>query len=130
MIPNAPPTFDFDLGEEIDMLRETVRGYAQDRIAPLADRIDREDWFPRELWPEMGELGLHGITVSEEDGGAGLGYLAHVVALEEVSRASASIVRSLGRNCEPARVEASMIFLHSCSDFNGQLPHSVDWVFV
>ena len=96
MIPNAPPTFDFDLGDEIDMLRETVRGFSQDHIAPLADRIDREDWFPRELWPQMGELGLHGITVAEEDGGAGLGYLAHVVAMEEVSRASGSIALSYG----------------------------------
>ena len=96
MIPNAPPTFDFDLGDEIDMLRETVRAFSQDRIAPLADRMDREDWFPRELWPEMGELGLHGITVAPEDGGAGLGYLAHVVAMEEVSRASGSLALSYG----------------------------------
>jgi isovaleryl-CoA dehydrogenase len=79
------------------MLRDTVRSYAQDNIAPLAARIDREDWFPREeLWPAMGELGLHGITVEEEWGGSGLGYLEHCVAMEEVSRASASIGLSYG----------------------------------
>ena len=72
------------------------RAFAADRIAPLAERIDREDWFPRELWPEMGALGLHGITVSEEDGGAGLGYLEHCVAMEEVSRASGSVGLSYG----------------------------------
>ncbi len=72
------------------MLRDTVARFAADRIAPLAEKIDREDWFPRELWPEMGALGLHGITVSEEDGGAGLGYLEHCVAMEEISRASGS----------------------------------------
>src|SRR5215469_4326811 len=85
------PTLDFDLGPEIDMLRTTVRGFAEDRIAPLAAEIDRTDRFPVELWPEMGALGLHGITVEEEYGGAGMGYLAHCVAMEEVSRASASV---------------------------------------
>ncbi|MEL7230645.1 MAG: isovaleryl-CoA dehydrogenase, partial [Pseudomonadota bacterium] len=70
--------------------------FSQDRIAPLADKIDREDWFPRELWPEMGALGLHGITVPEERGGAGLGYLEHCIAMEEVSRASASVGLSYG----------------------------------
>jgi len=96
MIANTGPVFDFDLGETADMLRDTVRGFASDRIAPLADRIDREDWFPRELWPEMGALGLHGITVEEEWGGAGLGYLEHCIAMEEVSRASGSIGLSYG----------------------------------
>ncbi|HSG94580.1 MAG TPA: acyl-CoA dehydrogenase family protein, partial [Afifellaceae bacterium] len=72
MLANAPPEFNFNLGETADMLRDSVRSFSEDRIAPLADRIDREDWFPRELWPEMGALGLHGITVSEEHGGAGL----------------------------------------------------------
>ena len=90
------PTLDFDLGPEIDMLRATVRGYAEDRIAPLAAEIDRTDRFPVELWPEMGTLGLHGITVEEEYGGAGMGYLAHCVAMEEVSRASASVGLSYG----------------------------------
>jgi isovaleryl-CoA dehydrogenase len=96
MLANAPPEFNFNLGETADMLRDSVRSFSQDRIAPLAERIDREDWFPRELWLEMGALGLHGITVSEEHGGAGLGYLEHCVAMEEVSRASASIGLSYG----------------------------------
>src|SRR5438552_5410257 len=89
-------SLDFDLGPEIDMLRTTVRGFAEDRIAPLAAEIDRTDRFPVELWPEMGALGLHGITVEEEYGGAGMGYLAHCVAMEEVSRASASVGLSYG----------------------------------
>jgi isovaleryl-CoA dehydrogenase len=87
---------DFALGEMADTIRETTARFAADRIAPLAARIDEEDWFPKELWPEMGELGLHGITVAEEDGGLGLGYLEHVVAQEEVARASASIGLSYG----------------------------------
>ena len=91
------PDFDFALGETAEMIRDTTRRFATDRIAPLAARIDAEDWFPRdELWPAMGELGLHGITVPEEDGGLGLGYLEHVVACEEVGRASASIGLSYG----------------------------------
>src|ERR1700682_2480189 len=89
-------SLDFDLGPEIDMLRTTVRGFAEDRIAPLAAEIDKTDRFPLELWPEMGALGLHGITVEEEYGGAGMGYLAHCVALEEISRASASVGLSYG----------------------------------
>lgn len=96
MIRNDFPGFNFDLGETADMLRDTVRSYSQDRIAPLAEKIDREDWFPREIWPEMGELGLHGITVEEEWGGSGLGYLEHCIAMEEVSRASASVGLSYG----------------------------------
>src|SRR6516165_6151167 len=89
-------SLDFDLGAEIDMLRSTVRDFAEDRIAPLAAEIDRTDRFPIELWPEMGALGLHGITVEEEYGGAQMGYLAHCVAMEEVSRASASVGLSYG----------------------------------
>ena len=92
----ALPGLDFGLGEEIDMLRETVRGFAADRVAPIAAEIDRTDEFPRHLWPEMGALGLHGITVEEEYGGAAMGYLAHCVAMEEVSRASASVGLSYG----------------------------------
>ena len=89
--------FDFALGEAADMIRESTQRFAADRIAPLAARIDADDWFPRdELWTAMGELGLHGITVDEEDGGLGLGYLEHVIAVEEVSRASASIGLSYG----------------------------------
>ncbi len=96
MIPNTSPAFDFGLGETAEMLRDTARRYAQDSIAPLAEKIDREDWFPRHLWPEMGALGLHGITVEEEWGGAGLGYLEHCIAMEEISRASGSIGLSYG----------------------------------
>ena len=88
--------FDFALGETADMIRETTRRFAADRIAPVAAAIDAQDRFPRDLWPEMGELGLHGITVPEADGGLGLGYLEHVVAVEEVSRASASVGLSYG----------------------------------
>ncbi len=95
-LANAPAGFDFDLGETADMLRDTVRKFSAERIAPLAQRIDREDWFPRELWPEMGALGLHGITVEEAWGGSGLGYLEHCIAVEEVSRASASVGLSYG----------------------------------
>src|SRR3546814_180458 len=90
------PNLDFALGETADMIRETTRRFATDRIAPLAARIDAEDWFPRGLWPEMGALGLHGVTVDEEWGGLGLGYLEHVVAQEEVARASASVGLSYG----------------------------------
>ena len=88
--------FDFGLGEDIDLLRETVRAFATDRIAPRADAIDEKNEFPRDLWPELGELGLLGITVEDEYGGSALGYLAHVVAMEEISRASASIGLSYG----------------------------------
>ncbi|MFC3443451.1 acyl-CoA dehydrogenase family protein [Sphingobium rhizovicinum] len=89
--------FDFALGEHADMIRETTARFAADRIAPLAAKIDADDWFPRdELWTAMGDLGLHGITVEEEWGGLGLGYLEHVIACEEVSRASASIGLSYG----------------------------------
>ncbi|WP_106638951.1 acyl-CoA dehydrogenase family protein [Allosphingosinicella vermicomposti] len=87
---------DFALGEMADAIRETTARFAADRIQPLAAKIDEEDWFPVELWPEMGALGLHGITVEEELGGLGLGYLEHVVAQEEIARASASIGLSYG----------------------------------
>lgn len=91
------PDFDFALGDTADMIRESAARFANDKIAPLSQRIDAEDWFPREeLWPAMGALGLHGITVEEEWGGLGLGYLEHVVAQEEVARASASIGLSYG----------------------------------
>ena len=96
MIPNAARDFDFDLGETADAIRETVRGFAQEKIAPRADEIDRTNQFPRDLWPQMGAVGLHGITVEEEYGGSGLGYLEHCVAMEEVSRASASVGLSYG----------------------------------
>src|SRR5690242_10339939 len=96
MIPNAWHGFDFGLGADNDMLRKSVGDFAQDRIAPRAGEIDRSNQFPRDLWPEMGALGLHGITVEEEYGGSGLGYLAHCIAMEEVSRASAAVGLSYG----------------------------------
>ena len=92
----ATPEFNFGLGEHAAMIRQSTRRFAEDRIVPLAARIDAEDWFPREIWPEMGALGLHGITVEEDWGGLGLGYLEHTIAVEEISRASASIGLSYG----------------------------------
>src|SRR5882757_575778 len=91
-----PATFDFGLGETADMLRDSVRDFAADKISPRADEIDRSNVFPRDLWPELGQLGVHGITVEEQWGGAGLGYLEHCVAMEEISRASASVGLSYG----------------------------------
>lgn len=96
MLTNTYPTLNFDLGETADMIRETVKNFAQNEIAPRAAEIDRMDKFPRDLLPKMGELGLLGITVEEEWGGTGLGYLEHVVAMEEISRASASVGLSYG----------------------------------
>ncbi len=88
--------FDFGQGEDLDMLRASVRGFANDRIAPIAADIDASNTFPRELWPELGALGLLGITVEESYGGSELGYLAHVIAMEEISRASAAVGLSYG----------------------------------
>ena len=96
MIPNQFPSLNFDLGESADLLRDSVSSFASDQIAPRAAEIDRSNEFPRDLWPKLGELGLHGITVEEEFGGAGMGYLEHCVAMEEVSRASASVGLSYG----------------------------------
>jgi len=96
MIPNHGPAMDFGLGEAADAIRETTARFAADRIAPIAVDIDRDNAFPRSLWPEMGALGLHGITAEEAYGGLGLGYLEHVVAMEEVSRGSASVGLSYG----------------------------------
>ncbi|HTS90514.1 MAG TPA: isovaleryl-CoA dehydrogenase [Stellaceae bacterium] len=96
MASNRYPSLDFDLGAEVDLLRESVRGFSEEKIAPIAAEIDRSDTFPRQLWPQMGELGLHGITVEEEWGGTGMGYLAHCVAMEEVSRGSAAVGLSYG----------------------------------
>ena len=89
-------TMRFDLGEDVSALRDTVHAWAQDRLKPIAADVDRANSFPNALWKEMGELGLHGITVSEDYGGAGMGYLAHTVAVEEIARASASISLSYG----------------------------------
>jgi len=96
MIPNDFPALDYGLGETADMLRDSVRAFASDEIAPRADEIDRTNSFPRELWPKIGALGLLGVTVEEEYGGAAMGYLEHVVAMEEISRASGSIGLSYG----------------------------------
>ena len=95
-IPNSYPSLDFDLGDTADMLRDSVRSFTSDRIAPIAEEIDKTNTFPRHLWPELGSLGLLGITVEEEYGGTGLGYLEHCVAMEEVSRGSASVGLSYG----------------------------------
>ena len=96
MIRNSYPTLEFGLGDTADLLRDSVRSFSDDKIAPIADEIDRTNVFPRHLWPQLGELGLLGITVEEEFGGAGLGYLEHCVAMEEVSRGSASVGLSYG----------------------------------
>jgi isovaleryl-CoA dehydrogenase len=96
MLANAARPFNFDLGETADMLRDTARQFAEAEIAPRAAEIDRSNQFPRDLWPKLGALGLHGITVEEEFGGSGLGYLEHCVAMEEISRASASVGLSYG----------------------------------
>src|ERR1700710_665689 len=96
MIPNAQRMFNFDLGETADAIRETVRAFSSNEIAPRAAEIDRSNQFPGDLWPKIGALGLHGITVEEEYGGAGMGYLEHCVAMEEISRASASVGLSYG----------------------------------
>ena len=90
------PGLNFDLSEELTMLRDTVRHFAENEIAPLAQQIDESDQFPMDLWPKLSELGVLGLTVSEEYGGADMGYLAHMIAMEEISRASASVGLSYG----------------------------------
>ena len=96
MIPNEYPTLDYGLGEDADMLRQSISGFAADEIAPRAADIDRDNDFPKDLWRKMGDMGLLGITAAEEYGGAGMGYLEHCVAMEEISRASASVGLSYG----------------------------------
>jgi isovaleryl-CoA dehydrogenase len=96
MIANAQRDFNFDLGETAEAIRDTVRAFSANEIAPRADEIDKTNTFPRDLWPKIGALGLHGITVEEEYGGSGLGYLEHCVAMEEISRGSASVGLSYG----------------------------------
>jgi len=96
MIANAYRDFDFDLGETADAIRDTVRAFAVNEITPRAEQIDKTNTFPRDLWPKLGALGLLGITVEEEYGGTGLGYLEHCIAMEEISRGSASVGLSYG----------------------------------
>ncbi len=96
MIFNQLPGLDFGLGETADMIRDSVRGFTADEIAPRAADIDRDNEFPADLWRKLGELGVLGVTVEEDYGGAGLGYLEHVVAMEEISRGSASVGLSYG----------------------------------
>ena len=96
MIPNAPKSLNFDLGETADMLRNQVEAFASEEIAPRAAAIDRENDFPADLWRKFGDMGLLGVTAAEEYGGAAMGYLEHVVAMEEISRASASVGLSYG----------------------------------
>ncbi|MEM6903673.1 MAG: isovaleryl-CoA dehydrogenase [Pseudomonadota bacterium] len=96
MLANAPRSFNFDLGETADMLRDSVADFAAAEIAPRAEEIDKTDQFPADLWRKMGDMGLLGVTVEEELGGAGMGYVEHMVALEEISRASASVGLSYG----------------------------------
>lgn len=90
------PAMEFDLGEDVDRLRDMVHRWAQERVGPIAAQIDRDNLFPAGLWREMGGLGLLGITVPEDHGGSGMGYLAHTVAIEEIARASASVSLSYG----------------------------------
>ena len=96
MLSNSHPMLDFNLGEELDMMRASVRGFVDDHILPRADEIDRTDSFPRDLWEPLGALGLHGLTVSEDYGGVAMGYTAQAIAVEEISRASASVGLSFG----------------------------------
>jgi isovaleryl-CoA dehydrogenase len=96
MLSNSYPMLEFNLGEELDMMRNSLRSFVDDKILPRADEIDRTDTFPRDLWEPLGELGLHGLTVSEEYGGVAMGYTAQAIAVEEISRASASVGLSFG----------------------------------
>ena len=96
MLSNSYPMLQFNLGEEIDMMRDSLRSFVDDKILPRADEIDRTDTFPRDLWQPLGDLGLHGLTVSEEYGGVAMGYTAQAIAVEEISRASASVGLSFG----------------------------------
>jgi isovaleryl-CoA dehydrogenase len=96
MIANSYPMLDFNLGQDVELMRDSVRSFVDDHIMPRADEIDRTDTFPRDLWKPLGDLGVHGLTVSEEYGGVAMGYTAQAIAVEEISRASASVGLSYG----------------------------------
>ena len=96
MIPNLPENFYFHLGEEVEALQESIRVFCEKEISPIAEQIDKSNDFPAHLWKKLGGMGLLGITVEENYGGSGLGYLEHVIAMQEVSRASASVGLSYG----------------------------------
>ena len=96
MIPNLPENFNFNLGEEADALQESIRVFCDKEISPLAEKIDKNNDFPSHLWKKLGDMGLLGITVEEDYGGSGLGYLEHIIAMQEISRASASVGLSYG----------------------------------
>ncbi|MCR9176634.1 MAG: acyl-CoA dehydrogenase family protein, partial [Alphaproteobacteria bacterium] len=128
MIPNDLPSLNFDLGETADMLRDSVRSFASEEIAPRAADIDVENTFPHDLWRKMGGLGVLGITVGEEFGGAGMGYLEHCVAMEEISRASASVGLSYGAH---SNLCVNQIRLNGSDEQRGRfLPKLVSGEFV
>ena len=103
------PTLQFGHSETTQMIRETVYQFCQSELMPIADEVDSKNEFPRHLWEKMGALGMHGITVAEEDGGLGLGYLEHTIAIEEVSRASASVGLVLRRAFQPMHQSTSAL---------------------
>ena len=116
-------SMNFDLGEDVNALRDMVHRWAQDRVKPMAAEIDEKNEFPAELWEEMGELGLLGITVPEEDGGAGMGYLAHVVAVEEIARASASVSLSYGAH---SNLCVNQLKINGNAEQKGKIPAGSD----
>src|SRR5660398_291556 len=111
------PTLDFNLGETADLLRESVRDFAQAEIAPRAEEIDRQDSFPRDLWPRLGELGLLGVTAPEEYGGADMSYLEHAPAMEEISRASGSVGLAYGAH---SKLCVNQLVLNGTEDQKGR----------
>jgi isovaleryl-CoA dehydrogenase len=128
MIPNDLPSLNFDLGETADMMRDTIRSFASEQIAPRAADIDRDNTFPHDLWRKLGDVGALGVTVGEEYGGAGMGYLEHCVAMEEISRASGSVGLSYGAH---SNLCVNQIRLNGNDDQRGRfLPKLVSGDFV